>query len=69
VAIEKKRICSALLIGQLVCLAAMAMHVQGTLEPLDLIAYDTGVRIRAADRNEDRVHVINITESDIARFG
>jgi adenylate cyclase len=68
-AIEKKRICSALLIGQMVCLGAMALHANGTLEPLDLIAYDSGVRVRAADKTEDRVYIINITEADIARFG
>jgi adenylate cyclase len=68
-AIEKKRICSALLIGQMVCLGAMALHANGTLEPLDLIAYDSGVRIRAADKTEDRIYIINITEADITRFG
>jgi len=68
-AIEKTRICSALLIGQLVCLGAVALHAKGALEPLDLIAYDSGVRVRASDKTEDRVYIINITEADIARFG
>jgi len=67
--IEAKRVFSALLIGQLVCIAAMVIHIEGELQPLDLLAYDTGVRVRAADGNiEDRVFVINITETDIARF-
>jgi adenylate cyclase len=68
--IEAKRVLSSLLIGQLVCIVAMVIHVQGALEPLDLIAYDTGVRVRAANGGvEDRVVVVSITETDIARFG
>jgi adenylate cyclase len=68
--IEAKRALSSLLIGQFVCIVAMVMHVQGALEPLDLIAYDTGVRVRAADGSaEDRIIGVNITEIDITRFG
>jgi adenylate cyclase len=68
--IEAKRVLSSLLIGQFVCIVAMVMHVQGALEPLDLIAYDTGVRVHAANGSvEDRVIVVNITETDIAKFG
>jgi adenylate cyclase len=68
--IEAKRVLSSLLIGQFVCIVATVMHVQGALEPLDLIAYDTGVRVRAAHESvEDRVTVVNITETDITRFG
>src|SRR5688572_2049782 len=68
--IDSKRVLSTLLIGQMVCIVSMVIHVQGALQPLDLIAYDTGVRIRAADEFvEDRVVVVNITEADIDRFG
>jgi CHASE2 domain-containing sensor protein/class 3 adenylate cyclase len=67
--IEAKRVLSALLIGQLVCMVAIIMHSEGMLQPLELIAYDTGVRVRAADGTiEDRVFVINMTETDITRF-
>jgi adenylate cyclase len=68
--IEARRLLSVLLIGQLVCLVAIVIHIEGMLQPLDLIAYDTGVRVHAADGTiEDRAVVINLSETDISRFG
>jgi len=68
--IEARRLLSVLLIGQLVCLVAIVIHIEGMLQPLDLIAYDTGVRVHAVDGTiEDRAVVINLSETDISRFG
>src|SRR3712207_3979870 len=68
--IEARRLLAALLIGQVACVLAIAFHLMGAAERLDLMAYDQGVRLRADSAGtDDRIVLVTVHEPDIAEYG
>jgi adenylate cyclase len=68
--IEARRLLATLLIGQVACALAIAFHLVGATERLDLIAYDQGVRLRADSAGtDDRIVLVTVHEPDIAEYG
>ncbi len=50
-------------------LLIVAGRISGVLQPLELLLYDTTMRLRPADPVDERVVVIAETEADLQRFG
>ncbi|MDQ5909878.1 MAG: hypothetical protein QG599_1973 [Pseudomonadota bacterium] len=70
--------CSALLrkpavfcigLSQVAFLVVMGLQIVGGLEPLELIAYDQGLRLLPVGQPDSRIVLIGETEADIQRWG
>lgn len=57
------------LLANLVFSILIGLRISGTLQPVELLAYDFGLRIRPAQPLDHRVVLIGFTESDIHAFG
>ncbi|MCW2239666.1 CHASE2 domain-containing protein [Azospirillum canadense] len=65
----RDRIVPSLLIGQAAVLAVVLLHLMGWLQPLDLLAYDTGLRSRARPGADERIVLVGAREADLAALG
>ncbi|CAO3439584.1 CHASE2 domain-containing protein [Azospirillum argentinense] len=65
----RERIVPSLLIGQAAVLAVLLMHLLGWLQPLDLLAYDNGLKLRARPAVDDRIVLVGAREADLAALG
>lgn len=52
-----------------VLLLVLALRAAGLLVPLDLLAYDLGVRLRAGEDVDPRIVLVTQTEDDLRRLG
>ena len=57
------------LIANLVFAALIGLRLAGTLQPMELLAYDFGLRIRPHQPLDNRVVLLGFTEKDIHAYG
>ena len=65
----RDRIVPSLLIGQAAVLAVVLLHLMGWLQPLDLLAYDNGLKLRARPATDERIVLVGAREADLAALG
>lgn len=66
---ENRSLAVCLLIGHLVLISLLALWHSGTLQTLEVPAYDHGLRRQILPPPDDRIVVIGETETDLHRWG